>query len=489
MDFGSIIRRGKKLDKAFEALQTDMAHALEESMVDLDEVPFPGEDVDDRSAAADEPVAAAKSEPPPEENAPEGEDVADGDKSGRHLTPHSQNRLVALKSFERFYNSAQGHLHDISSKLAEVRTLHSSVGELINILHGEIHRANEMELANTTLLVEHRKLWEQFQDSTRKHQERESLLERLQQRETMLFQDNEALRASLATAKLELVEVSNANVRNEAEVSDLTKTLGVRTGEIERRSRENETLREKNVNLSIELDKMVKREAETRHKLEETVKIHENEAARNSELLGVLARNEKDALRIQKALDNALAKQSEMQESIAFLESERETERQRNTGENRGLRAEIQALQSRLENLSQDNTVATGEIAELKEQLSEAVAEKQVLEERLSALIRESEADRMNLAHANASLSELTLRQASEQIQLDVRVQECEDLRAEIAGLHAQIKELLPYERLHRVTQARQREAQGSVVDFPSPTADTKRSGRRPNGSGRRQAV
>ena len=37
MDFGSLIRLGKKADKEFDELQSDMANALEESMVYIDE--------------------------------------------------------------------------------------------------------------------------------------------------------------------------------------------------------------------------------------------------------------------------------------------------------------------------------------------------------------------------------------------------------------------------------------------------------------------
>jgi chromosome segregation ATPase len=325
-----------------------------------------------------------------------------------------------------------------------------------------------------------------LQDSTRKHQERETLLERLQQRETMLFQENEALRSSLATAKLDVVEASNANARNEAELNELSKTVETRNAEIERHSRENEALREKNTALSIENDKIAKREAEARHRLEENAQIHEKEAARNSELLNALAASEKETLRLQKALDRAIATQAELKERAAVIETEREADMQRAQVESRGLRSEIQNLQTRLEAVLQEQSAAIAEKANVKERLKDALAEKYVLEERLSALVKESEADRVNLSRLSANLSELTLRQASEQIQLDVRIQECEDLRGEIAALNAQIKELLPYERLHRVTQARQREAAGSVVDFDTAAADTKRGNRRPHGHGRR---
>ena len=481
MDFGSLIRLGKKADREFDELQSDMAHALEESMVDMDD-PLLSDDpeLDDDRLSEDEtndrPLVSSGS------IEPDARDIAGDEK----LTPHTRGRLEALKGFEGLYQGAQGNLQDVGARLLEMRTLLVSVGELVNILNAEIHRGNDLELANTRLLSEHRKLWEQLQDSTRKHQERETLLERLQQRETMLFQENEALRSSLATAKLDVVEASNANARNEAELNELSKTVETRNAEIERHSRENEALREKNTALSIENDKIAKREAEARHRLEENAQIHEKEAARNSELLNALAASEKETLRLQKALDRAIATQAELKERAAVIETEREADMQRAQVESRGLRSEIQNLQTRLEAVLQEQSAAIAEKANVKERLKDALAEKYVLEERLSALVKESEADRVNLSRLSANLSELTLRQASEQIQLDVRIQECEDLRGEIAALNAQIKELLPYERLHRVTQARQREAAGSVVDFDTAAADTKRGNRRPHGHGRR---
>ena len=50
----------------------------------------------------------------------------------------------------------------------------------------------------------------------------------------------------------------------------MIKTLSARAVEIERRTRENEVLREKQVTLTIDLDKALKREAEARRKQEES---------------------------------------------------------------------------------------------------------------------------------------------------------------------------------------------------------------------------
>lgn len=122
----------------------------------------------------------------------------------------------------------------------------------------------------------------------------------------------------------------------------------------------------------------------------------------------------------------------------------------------RGLRSEIQNLHSRLELTSSANNEASNEIAKLKLQWSEVLAEKQVADERLAALTKEIETDKFNLSKVTANFSQPSL-----QIQLDIRRQECEDRRAEIASVNARTRELLPYERLHRVTNALQHESGG----------------------------
>ncbi|TKB35416.1 MAG: hypothetical protein E5W81_29205, partial [Mesorhizobium sp.] len=82
-----------------------------------------------------------------------------------------------------------------------------------------------------------------------------------------------------------------------------------------------------------------------------------------------------------------------------------------------------------------------------------------------------------NLSAVSANFSQLSLQQASEQIQFDVQRQECEDLRAEVASLQARVKELLPYERLHKVTNARPREE--GVVEITAAVAEKARASRR----------
>ena len=289
----------------------------------------------------------------------------------QRLTVHTQSRLAALNSFDKLYGDAQAHLHEIEAKLTEVTTSHHLTRQFFNILHADIHRANELELTNANLLAEQKRLTENLQDQARKHQERDAAVEAMEQREATHARDRDMLRADLAAARLDLVEAGNTIARNDAELGEMIKTLSARAVEIERRARENEVLREKQVSLTIDLDKTLKREAEARRKQDEISAIHTNEAARNVELLVALGKTEKEVLRLQKALETAHLKHAEMADEARIVEAERQAEVERNRAEMRGLRSEIQNLQSHLEQASISQEQSASEIAALKVQLSD----------------------------------------------------------------------------------------------------------------------
>ena len=492
MNFMGLMKRGEKVDKAFEELQDEMAEALDESlfMEDIEPTAEATEEAEASDSLEDnlisvEELLAGDEDAEPEESEPIDENVP----PARRLTSHTQNRLAALASFDELYHDAQQCLQEINAKVAEVTTSHHLTREFFNIIHSDIHRANEQEFTNATLMAENRKLLDQLHEAGRRQQERDNAVEMLQYRETALLQDKENLRNALSAAKLELVEATNTISRNESELGDLVKTLSTRTVEAERRLRENEVLREKHVNLSIDLDNALKREAEARRKLDEISTIHANEASRYSELLATLAKSEKEVMRLQKVHEGAQMKQAEMLEAARNADAERDSEAQRAAAEMRGLKAEIQNLQSRLEFAADERAETANDVARLKVQLSDALAERQVAEQKLAALRKENESDKLHLSAASANISQLSLQQASEQMQLDIHKQECEDLRAEIATLNDRIKELLPFERLYRVAKARQREASGTPEVAGATIADAARGGgRRTNGSNRRRA-
>jgi chromosome segregation ATPase len=450
MNFG-FLKRTDRLDKAFEDLQTDMMDALQE---DLGKLPFdPAEPetiaANQQDEIASKPADDTEGERIYLEETPEAENI-------KRLTAHAQNRLAALASFEDLHRGAEDQLQTIGSMLAEVITSHHLTREFLNGIHPEIHRANELELANTTLAAENRKLAEQLHETTKKLQEQQSAAATLQRRELTLQQDKETLRMALSAAKLQTVEAANALARSEAERGEVAKSLATRTVEAEKRLRENEILREKHVNLSIDLDKAHKREAEARRKYEEISAIHTGEAARYTETLAALAKSEKEVFRLQKSLETAQAKQEETAEALRSLEADGDAETKRNLAETRGLRSEIQNLNSRLEATAAEIVDATDEIARLKEMLNDVQSEKQIAEKQLSLLKSEQDDRRQTLATVSGEMTQ-TRGTPHEQATGDTDRQESDELRAEISKLAAEIKKLAPYERLYRAEKAKRR--------------------------------
>ncbi|TPJ74755.1 hypothetical protein [Mesorhizobium sp. B2-6-2] len=461
MNFKSLIKRAEDVDKEFQELQSDLAEAFEDVLKD-DEQP-PSED----DAVAGRELVASDENPPAEEPS---------DATASRLTPHTQTRLAALEAVTGLFRDGQGHLQEIEAKLAEIATAHHMTREVLNVFHRDVLRSNELELANLALTAEHKTLSEQLLDAARRQRERDGAAEAWQQREASLVQDREQLRSALAAVRLELVEMGNETARRETEFGEIVKALTAKTVEVDRRGAENKLLREKQVGLSVDLEQAQKREAEARHKFDEFAATHASETAHIAELMAQIGNHEKEETRLQKALEAAQARLAETTEAARIAESDSTAELARSHAEMRGLRAEIQDLQSRLDKVSTDNGEATAEITRLKAQLNDAVTERQIAEKRLAVLKDESEADKKNLSEVSTNFSRLSLQQASEQIQLDIQKQECEDLHAEVEALNARIRELLPYERLHRVTDARSRkdaapQTNGIIAEAARPVA------------------
>ena len=301
-----------------ENLLVDDAPPLEPSEVPLEGL---GSDEDDLLSELDlqpdEPVLDVA-----EDDFAEAAEV----EAGRRLTTHTQNRLAALASFDELYRDSQGYLREINEKLSEVTSSHHLTREFFNLVHADIQRANEMELTNAELGLQNRKKADQINELSRRLQEQEARLEILEGREAGLLQDKDTLRSALSATRLELVEATNVIARNEAELGDVIRMLSTRTVEAERRLRENEVLREKQVSLSIDLDNALKQEAESRRKLDEVVTIQSNETARYAELIATLAKSEKDVMRLQKANEVAQARHGELADQARNAEAEREAE-------------------------------------------------------------------------------------------------------------------------------------------------------------------
>ncbi|WP_027052373.1 hypothetical protein [Mesorhizobium erdmanii] len=447
MNLKNLIKRADDVDRAFEELQTELAETIEAC---LDEEPV----LQDASVDVGEPDDGGPSEA-----------GVDDPQSLPRLTPHTQTRLAALGALDGLFRDAQGHLDEIGGKLSELASSHHLTREFLGILHGDVMRANEMELVNAGLATEHKALSDQFAEAGKRQTERDGAFDTLRQREASLVQEREALRAALAAARLKLVEAANAAAKREAEFGDIANQLSARTIDANRSANESKVLRERQVSLSVDLDRSLHREAEARHKLDEVSAIHSTDTARIADLMAALGKSEKEEARLRKSLESAQAKLREMAEATSLMEADRDAELARTRLEMQGLRSETQNLQARMEQTIIENGEAAVEIARLKLQLDDALAERQIADEQLSALRSENESGKMSLSSVSANLSQLSLQRASEQIEFDIQKQECEDLRAEVASLNARIKGLLPYERLHKVTAARTRD--NNVVEIP----------------------
>src|SRR5262249_37786900 len=147
---------------------------------------------------------------------PESRAAPEAIEPGKRLTSHSQTRLAALESFDKLHRDAQDHLQQIEAKITEVVTSQQLTRRFFNILLTDIHRSNELEVANLNFASEQKKLTEQLADTGKRLKEREGMIEGLRQREASLLQDNESLRNALATARMDLVEAANAAARDQA---------------------------------------------------------------------------------------------------------------------------------------------------------------------------------------------------------------------------------------------------------------------------------
>ncbi|TIT75320.1 MAG: hypothetical protein E5W57_22885, partial [Mesorhizobium sp.] len=222
MNFKSLIKRAEDVDKEFQELQSDLAEAFEECL-----------SADEQTSLEDDAVAAAAAS----DKDPPGE--AQSEASASRLTPHTQTRLAALEAVAGLFRDGQGHLEEIGARLAEIATAHQMTREILNVLHRDALRANELELENAALSAGHKALAEQLLDASRKQRERDGAAEAWQQREASLVQDRESLREALAAVRLELVETGNESARREAEFGEIVKTLTAKTVEADKRAAEN----------------------------------------------------------------------------------------------------------------------------------------------------------------------------------------------------------------------------------------------------------
>jgi hypothetical protein len=384
--------------------------------------------------------------------APEEGEPAPPHEYGRHereeaddphrLTFYTQSRLAALSAFEEVVRGADHDLQHLNDILVRQNAAHHSTREFLNTMHAGIHRANELELSNSSLLSENRKLHQQLDQALKLRGQHETLLETYKRREAKLVQDNEQLLLELENTRQEASDAVATIAIIEAERSDLVGELAVKSSNAERVARENEILREKQINFSLELEHSLRRYTEVERKYEELSAIHKGETLQISELQAKLARAEKESYRVQKLADTAQLKLSEMEDALAAAEADLGEIDKRHADELHTLKALNDAMQGRLDATSKAQLRASNELGELKLKLADAVSDRKALEDRLSMLSRDHESDKRALSASVSQTSQLTVQQQSDSILLEVHAQEAEELRREIAAAKATIAKL-----------------------------------------------
>lgn len=391
MKLSELFRRQNDTDSAFGELETNLSDVV---MFNL--VPPLVPEADELSQQRPQ-EAGPKEEPGAEvqvqsggEPEPEPQDAEEASSEPR-TTPTTQARLAEFTAFEAMQHVAQRDLDVITSTLAKVKGAQHQAREFLNSVHSGIYRSNELELTVAKLGAENRKLMRQAEHVVRMRSQLESLTVAFKRREASLLETAEGLRTSLSTARLDLVEIRSQVVRLETERQEVMNALANAASHSERTARENEILREKNINLATDLDTVARKRTEAERKLDEYVAMHERDTAEAAELRSKLASAEAERQRVQKQNDALQARIIEASEAMATLENELEEQAKRHEVGLQGLKDERETLLARLEISTRAEHDASQEIAELTARLNEATDAERLLAERLAALTPQAE--------------------------------------------------------------------------------------------------
>jgi chromosome segregation ATPase len=444
------------LKKAFVTLEDGMTDVLNEEFMLPPEPeaaqPSSDEIVDELTeefsaqlaAEAETEAGDMADEAPP---AAEEETPAAAEENAERLTSHTQNRLAGLAAVDEARNAIQQDLAQISTALSSIVASQNLSREFLDDCYADIRRANELEILNTNYAAENRRLSDRVDKLEKLRARYDQLIEVLKRREARLMIEAEDLRESLSSAKLEAVEAKNAIARAEFVQGELHTSLAGKTNEAERYMRENEMLREKNVNMALDLDKALQRQAETRRKYEDLSAVHASESALVAKTAAKLASEEKEAARLQKLNDTLEARLVEANENIASFTREMKEREELYQSENHALRGEIQTLLSRLNAGAAEQAETAVELTALKTRLNELESEKQLAERKYAALAADVESGRKQATHENG---------AGEDPALDtLQEEEVEDMRRQIEELSTTVRRLKRYEKLANAAKVR----------------------------------
>jgi chromosome segregation ATPase len=454
MNLANILTRRDPLKRAFVTLEDGMSDVLKEEFM----LPVEGSPVEEESAqpemqadtveqvpAVEEPPATPEFDPPVEEPV-------------ERFTAHTQQRLAGYNAYEEARARAQDDLNRIGEALSGILTSQHMNREFLNDIYADIHRANELENANVAFAVENRRLTDRLDKLEKLRARYDQLVEVLKRREQKLLGEAEAARETLAALRLEVVEARNTISRSESLHGELQSALAARSNEAERFMREVEILREKNVSLSVELDLVQKKHSDARRRADELSSLHTSDSARLADVMARLVAEEGESTRLQKHNDALEAKLIEANESASRFSSELNERDKRHQSENQALRAEVQALNLRLQTAISEQRDTAVDVTNLRSKLSETESEKHVLEKKFAAVFSELELVQRQHTQAEAA--------AGDAGEFD---QQRRQMQAEIAELRSTVDQLRQYETLYNTAKSRSRNkaeiAQGFSVN------------------------
>jgi len=463
MNITSIWSRKDPLKKALVSLEDSMEDALKEELL-LPEPVLETQEQDQSEGAVIEnestALEAVESDEP--EEVVESEDsslpvVMAEELPEDRLTSYTKRRLVDHTAFEAAQASIAEEVNRISDALAAITAAAHVTREFAADSLADIHRANDLETGNNAYAVENRRLLERVGKLEKLRARYDQLVDVLKRRELKLSAEVEQLREALSESKLELVEAHNTIVRGESVQSEIRAELAARAAEAERHMRANESLREKNSGLTLELEMTQRKMAEFRRRADELATLHSSDSARLAEMMSRIATEEADNLRLQKLSDSLDARLNEAGETVVRLSADLAEAEKRHNSETHALKQEIQALKLRLHNAAATSGEQASELDAALTKIGDLETERQLLEKKNSDLKAEIDVERRSRAANDDSPDE----------QPELRRRQVEQMRKEIEELRTTVARLKRYENLYTAAKNRAK-AKAEAVPFAS---------------------
>jgi chromosome segregation ATPase len=353
------------------------------------------------------------------------------------VTAHARSRLAAFEVFEETRRAAKEDLTRIAEALNAVVTGHNMSRDFVNECHADIHRANTLEIRTADLTAANRKLAERVDLLDKQRMRYEALVEIQKRRDVKLSQELAGLREELDATRLDLVEANNQIVHAESQLGEMSATLTAKGGMADRLMGENETLRDKNVNLTLDLERSEKKLVEVRRKHEDLSAAHAAEIESQADLRDKITAAEGELVRLQNANDELESSLSDASERLTTIEQQMSERKKRYDAEKHALEGEVQSLSDRLKATTAEHLQAVNEIASIKTRLSNVDSEKHLAEKKFAALAAEVEAERLErekeARNDERAVADLEL--------IGAQKAEIEGLRSDIADLKAKLKQ------------------------------------------------